>query len=186
MRAAPHDSRKSLKKQMLQLLDQYLLGYISANDLIKASVPMLTLSASKHSRKSYIEIYLMEIAGKSEKDLTRNYVYRLRETIIGDVITSEKDRSKIFKHALRKLIERFLFEEIESGYFITMLYEMMFDYDAEMNAEKEIRSFFEKIQVVTTYSDGTSDAVSSDTSAETIFDTALAFYNSYYKGLWDK
>lgn len=186
MRAVPRDSRKSLKKQMLHLLDQYLLGYISANDLIKASVPMLTLSANKRGRKNYIEKHLMEIAAKSEQDLTRDYVYRLRETITGDVITSEKDRSKIFKRALRKLIERFLFEEIESGYFITMLYEMMFDYDAEMNTEKEIRTFFEKIQIVTTYPSEVSGVMPSDTSAEAIFDTALVFYDSYYKSLWDE
>ena len=186
MRAIPDKSRKSLKKQMVQLLDQYLLGYISAKDLKKGAVPMLTLSASQRGRKNYIEKYLMEIAGKSDKDLSRDYVYRLRETITGDVITSEKDRTKVFKRSLRKLIERLVYEEIESDYFVTLLYELMFDYDAEVNAEKEIRSYFEKIQKLTKYPGDSETILSSDASAAAIIQVSLEFYDSYYKGLWDE
>jgi hypothetical protein len=186
MRAISNEKRKSLKKQMVQLLDQFLLGYISAKDLKHAAVPMLTLSANKRGRKNYIEKYLMEIAGKSDKDLSRDYVYRLRETITGDVITSEKDRAKIFKRSLRKLIERLVYEEIDSSYFVTTLYELMFDYDAEANAEKEIKSFFEKIQKLTTYPSDSEASISSEASAQSILQVSLEFYEAYYKGLWDE
>ncbi|MCI0445524.1 hypothetical protein L0152_20210, partial [bacterium] len=107
------ESPKSLKQEMLNLLDQFLQGYLSAKDLKNAIVPMLIVSTHKQGRKNYIEKYLLDLSGRNESELTRDYIFTLREMIGGDAVTGEKDRKRVFKRSLRKLIERYFYEEID-------------------------------------------------------------------------
>ena len=179
MRASSNEKKPSLKKQTVQMLDQFLLGYISPKDLINAAAPMLIVSQSKRGRKNYIEKYLMELSGKTEQELTREYIYKIRETIRGDVVTSEKDRAKVFRRTLRKLLERFIYEEIEEAYFLSMLSDIMVDYDLEIQAEPDVKVFFAKIQTLFSLANQTKQAPS-------VINVTLDFYDSFFKGLWDE
>jgi len=178
---------KSLKQEMLNLLDEYLLGHISAKDLKNAVVPMLMVSTHKRGRKNYIEKYLLDISGKPEEELTREYLFSIRETIGGEQVTSEKDRKRVFKRTLRKLIERYFYEEIDETYYLSTLYDMMVDFETEWTSEKVIKDYFEKVQSY-------GSKLKSLTPASPILPelaTALIeitndFYESYYKGLWDE
>ncbi len=170
---------------MVHLLDQFLLGYISQKDLINACVPMLMLSQNKRGRKNYIEKYLMEIAGKSESELTRNYIYRIRETIKGEVVISEKDRSKVFRRSLRKLAERFMYDEIDEANYVSMLSDMMVEYHQEILAEPEVKRFLDGLQILLSRKDLPTTSPESIVSPS-VMDMTLDFYDNYYKGLWDE
>ena len=182
----PLGEKSSLKKQTVVMLDQFLLGYISAKDLINAAAPMLIVSQSKRGRKNYIEKYLMELAGKTEQELTREYIYKIRETIKGEVITSEKDRSNVFRRTLRKLIERFIYEEIEEAYYLSMLSDLMVDFHQEVQSEPEVKGFFDKMQLLVTgaYQSGTQ--MPKGEPLTSVIEVTLNFYDGYFKGLWDE
>jgi hypothetical protein len=185
MRTSPGEKKASLKSEMVWLLDQFLLGYISSKDLISGVVPMLMLSQHKRGRKNYIEKYLMEIAGKTEQELTREYVYKIRETIKGEVVTSEKDRSKVFRRTLRKLVERFMYDEIEEPYYLSMLSDLMIDFHKEIQAEPEAKRFFDNLQIL--FSSKESSAQNQATPPmPSVMDMSMDFYESYFKGLWDE
>lgn len=171
---------------MVRMLDQFLLGYISSKDLVGGVVPMLMLSQHKRGRKNYIEKYLMEIAGKTEQELTREYVYKIREIIKGEVVTSEKDRSKVFRRTLRKLVERFMYDEIEESYYLSMLSDLMIDFHKEIQAESDAKRFFDNLQVL--FSSKSSTAAQNQTvpPTPTVMDMSMDFYESYFKGLWDE
>lgn len=180
------EKKTSLKIEMVRLLDQFLLGYISAKDLIGGVVPMLMLSQNKRGRKNYIEKYLVEISGKTEQELTREYVYKIRETIKGEVVTSEKDRSKVFRRTLRKLVERFMYDEIEEPYYLSMLSDLMIDFHKEILAEPDAKRFFDNLQIL--FSSKSSTAAQNQTvpSTPSVMDMSMDFYESYFKGLWDE
>lgn len=180
------DERKtSLKKQTVHLLDQFLLGYISAKDLINAAVPMLMVSQNRRGRKNYIEKYLVELAGKPETELTRDYIYKIRETIKGEVVTSEKDRSKVFRRTLRKLIERYLYDEIEEPYYLSMLSDMMVDFYDQIQTEPDVKRYFDLIQKMFTEKKTHSETPTEEPLAG-IKASTLDFYDHYFKGLWDE
>lgn len=183
---ASGEKRTSLKIEMVRLLDQFLLGYISAKDLIGGVVPMLILSQNKRGRKNYIEKYLMEISGKTEQELTREYIYKVRETIKGEVVTSEKDRSRVFRRSLRKLVERFMYDEIEEPYYLSMLSDLMIDFHKEIQAEPDAKHFFDNVQVLFSSKDSTATRNQSVPPPPTIMDISMDFYENYFKGLWDE
>ena len=183
---SPEEKKKSLKNEMVRLLDQFLLGYISAKDLIGGVVPMLMVSQNRRGRKNYIEKYLMEIAGKTEQELTREYVYKIRETIKGEVVTSEKDRSKVFRRSLRKLVERFMYDEIEEPYYLSMLSDLMIDFHQEIQAEPEVKHFFDNIQILFSEKDSPPQQNQTAPPIPSVMEMSLDFYESYFKGLWDE
>lgn len=186
MKSTSGNNKSSLKKDMVRLLDQFLLGYISAKDLMGGVVPMLMVSQNKRGRKNYIEKYLMEISGKTEQELTREYVYKVRETIKGEVVTSEKDRSKVFRRSLRKLVERFMYDEIEEPYYLSMLSDLMIDFHKEIQAEPEAKRFFDNLQVLFSSKNSTATRDQAVQPAPTVMDMSMDFYESYFKGLWDE
>lgn len=171
---------------MVLLLDQFLLGYISSKDLINAAAPMLIVSQNRRGRKNYIEKYLMELAGKTEQELTREYIYKIRETIKGEVVTSEKDRPKVFRRTLRKLLERFIYEEIEEAYYLSMLSDLMVDYHLEIRTEPDIKRFFERIQTLFSDTNQKESQTSENKSISSVIEVTLDFYDNYFKGLWDE
>lgn len=181
-----NERQTSLKKQTVHLLDQFLLGYISAKDLINAAAPMLMVSQNRRGRKNYIEKYLMELAGKTEKDLTRDYIYKIRETIKGDVITSEKDRPKVFRRTLRKLLERYIYEEIEETYYLSMLSDLMVDFHLEIHTEPDVKRFFDKVQNMFSETSQTIPKTEETGSTPSVIEVTLDFYDNYFKGLWDE
>ena len=186
MKSASNEKHPSVKMEMVRLLDQFLLGHISQKDLVNACVPMLMLSQNKRGRKNYIEKYLMEISGKSEQELTREYVYQIRETIKGEVVTSEKDRPKVFRRTLRKLIERFMYDEIEESYYLSMLSDMMVDFYQEIQTEPEAKRFFDNLQILFSRKDLQATQSLEVSSLPTVLEMTLDFYDSYFKGLWDE
>lgn len=184
MAAPPVPTPPSLKRQMIDLLDKYLLGQISSRDLIRATVPMLMLSAHKRGRKSYIEKLLMDLSAKEETQITREYIYAMRETIIGETAINEKDRKKVFKRTVRKLIERLLFEEIDINYFLSTAFDLMTDYHDAIEGEPAFAEFFDQIRSF-------SEAIRNRTPENKAGYAALAelilnFYQEQYKTLWDE
>ncbi|MBX7151013.1 hypothetical protein K1X84_05195 [bacterium] len=171
---------KSFKKEMIRILDQFLRGYISAQELKKSAVPMLMVSANKKGRKNYIEKYLMDIAGKPDAELTRNYIFGIRENIAGEQIVSPKNRKLLLRRSLRKLIERLLFDEIDNEYFLSMLFDLAVDFHDQVNTEPEIKFFIETIHNQTRQS-----AASASKKIEAVIESISSFYENYYKGLWD-
>lgn len=177
----PENKNKSFKKEMIRILDQFLLGYISAQELKKTAVPMLMVSANKKSRKNYIEKYLMDIAGKPDTELTRNYIYGIRENIAGEQIISPKNRKLLLRRTLRKLIERLLFDEIDHEYFLSALFDLAVDFHDQVNTEPDVKFFIDTIhnrsqQMI---------ASSAAEKMEMVIEAATTFYENYYKGLWD-
>ncbi len=177
----PGGLSKSLKKQMVELLDQYLLGYISPKDLLKATVPMVMVSTHKKGRKNYIERMLLELSGKSEHELTRDYIYAMRE-MLTDEVSDPKDRKKVLKRTLRKLIERYVFEEIEMPYFLSMIYDLAVDFHVEIASETAIKHLIDSIQLL----NFSPEVGSSPESEKQLVDLVTDFYEDYYKGLWDE
>jgi hypothetical protein len=180
-------SKISLKTQMVELLDKYLLGYISPKELINAAVPMLMISTHKRGRKNYIEKLLMDISSRPENQISREYIYQIRETIIGEGVIPEKDRKKVLKRTLKKLIERLIFEEIEVGYFISSAYDVMCDFHEEIELEPIVKSFLESIR---TFSDDLPKMKNGMTDSSKIFTPLIQliteFYDINFKGLWDE
>ena len=185
MNTAPDPRKKSLKKEVVHLLDEYLLGHISAKDLIQATIPLLMVSENKRGRKNYIEKYLMELGGKSEAELSRDYVFEVRETIKGDRIVSQKDRSKLMRRALRKLIERYLYDEINEEYYLSTLSDLMFDYHQEIGFDQELKNFFDRLLSVIPPAENLEATVPKTTDAEWVLNETADFYDSYFKGVWD-
>ncbi len=178
--------RKSLKKQMIELLDQFLLGYISGKELINATVPMMMLSANKRGRKNYIEKYLIELSGKEASEVSRDYVYAIRESITGDAVNT-KDRKQVFKRTLRKLIERYLFDEIDTSYFLSVLFDLAVENDADISTEKDIQQLLDRIQALNFHAETAALAGSSPEAAEaSLVEMVTAFYQEYYRSLWDE
>ncbi len=187
MTELPEKNKTSLKTQVIRVLDQYLLGYISARDVINASVPLLMLSAHKRGRKNYIEKILTEIASKPEEELTRDYIYDIREFILGETAIKEKDRKKVLRRSLKKLIERYLFDEIDFSYFLSTLYDMMCDFYQEIENEETIKNFFDAIVAQTRPLMKTIASPSSAGINEEKVSAFIAnYYNDTFKSLWDE
>jgi hypothetical protein len=187
MTEVPDKNKSSLKSQMVGLLDQFLLGYVSAKDLINATVPMLMLSGHKRGRKNYIEKFLMEIASKPESELTRDYIYNIREIILGEMSFNEKDRKKVLRRTIKKLLERYLFDEIDVPYFLSTLYDLLCDFHLEIEEEKPVKKFFDEIYLLAGHIQRIND--SSDYSSvdeETLTHLISEFYNNNFKTLWDE
>ena len=180
------ENKVSLKKQMVDLLDKYLLGYISSAELIKATVPMLMLSGNKRGRKNYIEKYLMDISSKAENDISRKYIYQIRETIIGEGNIPEKDRKKILRRTIKKLIERLIFEEIDPEYFLSGVYDIMLDFHEEIEQESVIRSFMDSVRLLSEDLQKIREEKKSQNEFSPILDLVTDFYDTNYKGLWDE
>lgn len=180
------ENKVSLKKQMVDLLDKYLLGYISSAELIKATVPMLMLSGNKRGRKNYIEKYLMDISSKAENDISRKYIYQIRETIIGEGNIPEKDRKKILRRTIKKLIERLIFEEIDPEYFLSGVYDIMLDFHEEIEQEPVIRSFMDSVRLLSEDLQKIGEEKKSRDEFAPILDLVTDFYDTNYKGLWDE
>lgn len=178
-------TKPSLKRQMVGILDQFLRGVISARELRSAALPLLQISAHKRGRKNYIERYLVDISGKKDSELTRDYIYELRDMIIGDAVTSEKDRGRVFKRTLRKLIERYFYEEIEEAYYLSLLYDLMFEFDSEVEREPAVKNFFAQIQSATPIHDDQMTVVEIAETQDVIYDKTMDFYEEYFKSLWD-
>lgn len=182
----PRREIKSLKKQMIELLDRFLLGHISGQELLDATVPMMMVSTHQLGRKNYIERYLIELSGKAESDISRDYVYSMRETIAGYSVNA-KDRKKVLKRTLRKLIERYLFEEIDSTYYLSVLFDLAVEHDAELTTEPEVSTYLDRVQALNFHPETAAMAGSSPEKAETqLAELTTDFYEAYYKGLWDE
>lgn len=166
---------------MIRILDQFLRGYISAQELKKSAVPMLMVSTNKKGRKNYIEKYLMDIAGKPDQELTRNYIYGIRENIAGEQILSPKNRKMLLRRSLRKLIERLLFDEIDHEYFLSTVFDLAVDFHDQIETEPEIKIFIDAIHRQAQ----PSVALSPAERMEAVLESVTVFYESYYKGLWD-
>ncbi len=179
----PSETRSSLKKDMIRLLDQFLLGYVSPRELKNAVVPMLMVSGHKKGRKNYIEKYLIDISSKEESDLTRDYIYGMREFLAGDSLPSEKDRKRVFRRALRKLLERYLFDEIDGAYCISALADLSVEYDAEL--EPDVRKFLDDVHAFSVVSRQALERNETPPDEEALIERVNQFYEMYFRGLWD-
>ncbi len=177
----------SLKTQMVELLDKYLLGYISSRELINATVPMLMISGHKRGRKSYIEKFLIDISSRQEHEISRGYIYQVRETIIGEGTIPEKDRKKVLKRTLKKLIERLVFEEIDAEYFLSGVYDIMCDFHEEIELELPVKSFLESIRSFSDQLQQQQNEQSENMSRYgPLVQLITDFYDKNFKGLWDE
>ncbi len=187
MQNAQPEPKVSLKKQMIDLLDKFLLGYISSKELINATIPMLMVSSHKRGRKSYIDKFLIDISFCPEESISREYIYRIRESIAGEGDISEKDRKKILKRTIKKLIERMMFEEIDIVYFLSNIYDVMCDFDEEIETEPEVKSFLETIR---TFSDELRNKQKAEgenpSQYAPLVKMVTDYYLTYYKSVWDE
>ncbi len=177
-------SRGSLKKDMIRLLDQFLLGFVSPKDLKNAVIPMLMVASHKKGRKNYIEKYLLDISSKDDAQLTRDYIYRMREYISGDSVPSEKDRKRVLRRSLRKLIERYLFDEIDGPYFISSLADLAVEYSNEL--EPEVQLLIDDVQAYAHFLREARQMNTDPPDEEALVERVNGFYESYFKGLWDE
>ncbi len=177
-------SRTSLKKDMIHLLDQFLLGFVSPKELKNAVVPMLMVSSHKKGRKSYIEKYLLDISAKDDSELTRDYVYDVREFISGETISSGKDRKRVLRRSLRKLVERYLFDEIDGPYFISSLADLAVEYNNEL--EPEMQKLIEDVHGYSQFLRESQQNGSDPPNEEQLVERVNGFYETYFKGLWDE
>lgn len=181
------EQKVSLKKQMIDLLDKYLLGYISSRELINAAVPMLMISSHKRGRKSYIEKFLIDISSRPEEGISREYIYRIRESMAGEGAISEKDRKKILKRTIKKLIERMMFEEIDIVYFLSNIYDVMCDFDEEIETEPAVKSFLESIRMFSDELRKKQEAEGENPSHYApLVEMVTDYYEKNYKSVWDE